>query len=84
MRILINDDEQAVLDAYRHILGSEPADQASELDALANALFNEPSITRPHAPTAAITYAGQAFPFRLSALSFGALGRNALHPHAKP
>lgn len=59
MRILIIDDEQAVLDAYRHILAAEPADQASELDALAAALFDEPSAIRPHAPTAAITYCRQ-------------------------
>lgn len=59
MRILIIDDEQAVLDAYRHILTAAPADQASELDALATALFDEPSVIRPHAPMAAITYCRQ-------------------------
>jgi len=42
MRILTIDDEQAILDAYRHILVPASDDQSSALDALGDALFDTP------------------------------------------
>lgn len=45
MRILLVDDEPAILDAYRHILAKEANDATSDLDALASELFNSPSVT---------------------------------------
>src|SRR6218665_782895 len=42
MRILTIDDEQAILDAYRHILVPASDDQSSALDALGDALFDMP------------------------------------------
>lgn len=45
---------------------------------------NDPFLRVSARSSGARCQAGQASPFRLSALSFGALGRKALHPHAKP
>lgn len=59
MRLLIIDDEQAVLDAYRHILAADPAETRSELDALAEALFDAPRTNAHQAPAADITYCRQ-------------------------
>ena len=60
MRILAIDDEQAILDAYRHILAPDSDNHSSALDALGEALFATPagagvSIAQP----ADITYCRQ-------------------------
>lgn len=59
MRILVIDDEPAVLDAYRHILANR-ADSSSELATLANALFDDPiAELSPPLAAAAVTYCRQ-------------------------
>lgn len=59
MRLLIIDDEQPVLDAYRHILAAESAGTRSELDALAADLFDTSPATAQQVPGADVTYCRQ-------------------------